>query len=364
MRSEEPSAGGFPAACESRGAASSQPSSQALSFGAVLPRAFAQPRRTKVVLLLTGVINDGGWSQPRLRGHPAAFAPIPALTLPTPKTITLAPGAAGPPEATPTTASTSSSATAFEFLERAARTVCARLSPPELLRHRLQAIAPHFPAISCSSTWAYFEAAYGAGALAALISNKRQAVGFVGGADDPQPAPHENWPFIAGATAHRAQGFTALASSPATMTTPPRAREGRQHPHRQRLRRSLARRRCHRPLALSRESRSPRPRPTSRRLGCYSDQTALAPSHMAASFRDEPCRHGPPPPRMQFANHTFQGGTEWHPNVSEMWLLRAGAHGDHNPALVTASAMVGFRAGLDRTRPGNDRCLPPPSMLL
>ena len=31
----------------------------------------------------------------------------------------------------------------------------------------------------------YFGAAYGAGALAALISEKKQAVGFVGGEDDP-----------------------------------------------------------------------------------------------------------------------------------------------------------------------------------
>ena len=39
------------------------------------------------------------------------------------------------------------------------------------------------------------------------------------------------------------------------------------------------------------------------------------------------------------ANHTFAGGTEWKPTVDWMWLLKAGAHGDHNPQLVSPAAM-------------------------
>jgi len=44
----------------------------------------------------------------------------------------------------------------------------------------------------------YFGAAYGAGALAALISEKKQAVGFVGGEDDPTQQRIQKC-FIAGA---------------------------------------------------------------------------------------------------------------------------------------------------------------------
>ena len=33
---------------------------------------------------------------------------------------------------------------------------------------------------------------------------------------------------------------------------------------------------------------------------------------------------------------TFAGGTEWQPPVNQMWLLKSGTNGDHNPRLVTA----------------------------
>ena len=43
------------------------------------------------------------------------------------------------------------------------------------------------------------------------------------------------------------------------------------------------------------------------------------------------------------ANHSFVGGTEWKPAVDWMWLLKAGAMGDHNPQLVTASQWAAFQ---------------------
>jgi basic membrane protein A and related proteins len=67
----------------------------------------------------------------------------------------------------------------------------------------------------------YFGAAYGAGALAALISEKKQAVGFVGGEDDPTQQRIQKC-FIAGAR-NTVPGIQGLGSSPETTTTRPKA---------------------------------------------------------------------------------------------------------------------------------------------
>jgi basic membrane protein A len=77
-------------------------------------------------------------------------------------------------------------------------------------------------------------------------------------------------------------------------------------------------------------------------LGCYSDQTNLAPNNMATSFEMnlggmvQTVAHA-------VANHSFAGGTEWKPTVDWMWLLKAGAHGDHNPQLVSPAAWAAFQ---------------------
>jgi basic membrane protein A len=77
-------------------------------------------------------------------------------------------------------------------------------------------------------------------------------------------------------------------------------------------------------------------------LGCYSDQTSLAPHNMATSFEMnlegmvQAVAHAT-------ANHSFVGGTEWKPAVDWMWLLKADAMGDHNPQLVTAPQWAAFQ---------------------
>jgi isopentenyldiphosphate isomerase len=43
------------------------------------------------------------------------------------------------------------------------------------------------------------------------------------------------------------------------------------------------------------------------------------------------------------ANHSFVGGAEWKPAVDWMWLLKAGAMGDHNPQLVTGPQWAAFQ---------------------
>ena len=67
----------------------------------------------------------------------------------------------------------------------------------------------------------YFGAAYGAGALAALISERKQAVGFVGGEDDPtQQRDPESASLPAPATLSRVS--RVWESSPEITTTPPK----------------------------------------------------------------------------------------------------------------------------------------------
>jgi basic membrane protein A len=77
-------------------------------------------------------------------------------------------------------------------------------------------------------------------------------------------------------------------------------------------------------------------------MGCYSDQTALAPNHIATSFEMNLAGMVTTTANA-VANHTFTGGTEWRPSVDRMWLLRAGPHGEYNPSLVSAQAWSTFQ---------------------
>jgi hypothetical protein len=48
------------------------------------------------------------------------------------------------------------------------------------------------------------------------------------------------------------------------------------------------------------------------------------------------------------AKQAFVGGTEWKPAVDWMWLLKAGAMGDHNPQLVTCAPVDRIPESLER----------------
>src|SRR6201996_9611566 len=150
-----------------------------LAMAAMASTSFAQARETSVVLLLTGVITDGGWSQLAFNGLK-----------------TLGPGFK----------------TAYaENIGLAQMQEVARGYADDgfdlILGHgfefssALLDIAPDYPSQKFFVTsylpqpkvppnlmfinLGYFGAAYGAGTLAALISEKKQVVGFVGGEDDP-----------------------------------------------------------------------------------------------------------------------------------------------------------------------------------
>ena len=51
----------------------------------------------------------------------------------------------------------------------------------------------------------------------------------------------------------------------------------------------------------------------------------------------------------EVANHSFAGGKEWKPTVDWMWLLKAGAKGDHNPQLGFSTAMGCISKSMERS---------------
>jgi basic membrane protein A len=181
---------------------------------------------------------------------------------------------------------------------------------------------------------AYLDAAFGAGALAALSSEKKKAVGFVGGGDNPTQqgmmkafvaAAERTVPgvkglgIVTGDYNNAAKGKEAAATMigngadviwHAADVTGLGAIQGAVAGH-------------------------------AKVIGCYSDQTKLAPDWMVTSFVMN-LSHMVVAAATSVADGKFAGGTEWKPTVTEMWLLKAGDTGDHNPKLVSAENWGAF----------------------
>ena len=181
----------------------------------------------------------------------------------------------------------------------------------------------------------YWGAAYGAGVLAALISDKKQAVGFVGGNDDPNQQ-HIKRAFVAGAE-RTVPGIHALAIVTGDYDNAAKGREAASI-----LIGNGADVIWHAADVTGLGAIQAAVAGNVKVIGCYSDQTALAPNHMATSFElnlggmVKTVAH-------EVAARTFAGGTEWRPAVDQMWLLKCGANGDHNPRLVSADQWATFR---------------------
>ncbi len=296
-------------------------------------RAGAQTRQTKVVLLLTGVINDGGWSQlaydgiQQLQRNPRFHATY-AEDITIAQTQQVARGYADD---------------GFDLI----------LGHGFEFSSALLDVAPDYPHQSFFVTsfipahpippnimfvnMGYFEAAYGAGALAALISTSRRAVGFVGGDDDPNQQ-RMRLAFIAGAR-HAVPGIRALGIITGDYDNAAKGREAAS---------TLIGNGCdviwHAAdvTGLGVIQGAAQSGKLVKIMGCYSDQTALAPSQMATSF--EMNLAGMVTTIAESAaNHTFAGGTEWRPTVDKMWLLRAGPNGLYNPQLISTAAWSTFQ---------------------
>ena len=182
---------------------------------------------------------------------------------------------------------------------------------------------------------AYLGAGYGAGALAALSSDKRKAVGFVGGGDNPTQqgmmkafvvASERTVPglkglgIVTGDYNNAAKGKEAAATMigngadviwHAADVTGLGAIQGAVAGH-------------------------------AKVIGCYSDQTKLAPNSMVTSLVMN-LSHMVVAAATSVADGKFAGGTEWKPTVTEMWLLKAGDMGDHNPKLISAENWSAFQ---------------------
>jgi basic membrane protein A len=181
----------------------------------------------------------------------------------------------------------------------------------------------------------YFGAAYAAGALAALISEHKQAVGFIGGDDDPNQQRIKK-AFVAGVE-HTVPGIRALAIITGDYDNAAKGREAASI-----LIGNGADVIWHAADVTGLGAIQGAVAGNVKVLGCYSDQTDLAPNNMATSF--EMNLGGMVIYTAQeVAAGTFAGGAEWRPPVNQMWLQKCGKNGAYNPRLVSAEQWSVFQ---------------------
>src|SRR3984957_12421933 len=275
-------------------------------------------RKTSVALLLSGVVTDGGWSQLafnglntlKSRGFRTAYA----------ENITLA-------QMDQVTRGYSDDG--FDLIIGHGLEFTGSLLDvaPDYPRQSFFVTTfipqPQVPRNIMFVNMGYFGAAYGAGVLAALISSKKQAVGFVGGADDPNQQRMKK-AFIAG-TQHALPGIRAMGIIPGDYDNAAKGREAASI-----LIGNGADVIWHSADITGLGVIQAAAAGNIKVLGCYSDQTALAPNNIATNF--EMNLAGMVTSVADFvAGGTFAGGTEWRPPVDRMWLLRNAGNGDYNP---------------------------------
>lgn len=181
---------------------------------------------------------------------------------------------------------------------------------------------------------AYFEAAYGAGALAALISEKKTAVGFVGGGDNPTQQRMMK-SYVAGAE-KTVDGIKGVGVITGDYDNAGRGREAAET-----MIANGADVIWHGANVTGLGAIQGAAASGAKVLGCYSDQTELAPERMGTSFV---MNLGWMVNQVgeSVADGTFMGGKEWKPKVTEMWSLKAGEMGDHNPGIVSDEEWAKF----------------------
>lgn len=181
---------------------------------------------------------------------------------------------------------------------------------------------------------AYFGASYGAGALAALISEKGKAVGYVGGGDNPTQQRMKAC-FIGGAEQTR-KGIKGLGIITGDYDNAAKGSEAANA-----MISNGADVIWHGANVTGLGAIQAAAAAGVKVLGCYSDQQSVAPDHMGTSFVMnlgwmviEVAK--------SVADGSFRGGSEWKPKVTDMWSLKAGKFGDHNPAVISDAAWSKF----------------------
>ncbi len=157
---------------------------------------------------------------------------------------------------------------------------------------------------------AYFDAAYAAGALAALISDSGKAVGFVGGGDNPTQQRMMRC-FTGGAEATR-QGLKASGIVTGDYDNAARGKEAAQT-----MVANGADVIWHAANVTGLGAIQGAVAGGAKVIGCYSDQSSLAPGKMATSFVlnlgwmvTEVAK--------TIADDSFEGGKEWAPKVTNV----------------------------------------------
>lgn len=302
-----------------------------LALGALRAPGWAEDRRTRVVLILSGVINDGGWGQLAFEGL-NRLGVDPRFETACAEDVTL-------PQIQQVARGYSDDGFdlvighGFEF-----SSALLDIAPDYPRQHYFVTSflpQPKVPGNIMFLNMGYFPASYAAGALAALISDRRQAVGFVGGADDPIQHGMKS-AFIAGAE-RTLPGIKGLSIITGDYDNAAKGREAAAT-----LIGNGADVIWHAADVTGLGVIQGAVAGKVKMIGCYSDQTNLAPANMATSFEMNLAGMVTTVANA-VADRTFAGGTEWRPSVNKMWLLKAGARGAYNPNLVSAAAWQAFQ---------------------
>ena len=180
---------------------------------------------------------------------------------------------------------------------------------------------------------AYLQGAYGAGALAALISDKGKAVGTVGGGDNPTQQAMAR-AFVAGAEKTR-PGIKGLAVVTGDYNNAAKGREAATT-----MVGNGADVIWHTADVTGLGAMQGAVAAKVKAIGSFSDQTDISPDYMATSLKQnldwmvgEVAKSA--------ASGAFLGGQEWAPRTAQVWTP-VYAKASYNPKLVTAAQWATF----------------------
>ncbi|RLM07813.1 sugar ABC transporter substrate-binding protein [Gibbsiella quercinecans] len=181
---------------------------------------------------------------------------------------------------------------------------------------------------------AYLQAAWGAGALAALISEKGKAVGFVGGGDNPTQQAMMR-AFIQGAEKTR-PGIKGLGVVTGDYDNAAKGREAATT-----MIGNGADVIWHAADVTGLGALQGAAAAKVKAIGCYADQKDVAPGFIACSFKQN-LDWMVEQVGESVANKAFLGGKEWGPSVAQAWSVVHGSE-PFDSRLVSASAWQQFQ---------------------
>jgi basic membrane protein A len=186
---------------------------------------------------------------------------------------------------------------------------------------------------------AYVEAAFAGGALAALLSKDKKAVGFVGGGDNPTQQRMSR-AFVKGAE-ETVDGIKGLSIVTGDYNNAAKGKEAALT-----MIGNGADVIWHAADVTGLGAIQGASGAGATVIGCYADQTELAPDHMATSIVMNLAGMVKTLGK-EIKDGTFAGGKEWRPTVKELWYFSYGGDADHNGALVSDETWGKFEMIVD-----------------